>query len=321
MTKPLRILFAGTPEFAATSLASVIAGPHELVGVYTQPDRPAGRGQKLMASPVKKLAMAHDIPVFQPVSLRQAEAQQELASLNADLMIVVAYGLILPQAVLDTPRLGCINVHASLLPRWRGAAPIHRALLSGDGETGVTIMQMEAGLDTGPMLYTLTTPIDGKETSGMLHDRLASLGAEALGVVLNQLAQGPMKGEIQDDSLATYAHKLEKQEGSIDWHKNATEIDRQIRGLHPWPIAYTDLGDMRIRVHAARLAPGKAGAAAGSILSAGKEGILVASGDGRALALTTLQLPGSRAMSCADILNGKAELFAPGQVFTQEAEA
>ncbi|MFB9886129.1 methionyl-tRNA formyltransferase [Balneatrix alpica] len=310
--QPLRILFAGTPEFAAQHLQALLDSPYQVIGVYTQPDRPAGRGQKLTPSPVKKLALEHQLPVYQPVSLRQAEAQQQLASLDADLMIVVAYGLILPQVVLDTPRLGCINVHASLLPRWRGAAPIHRALLAGDQQTGVTIMQMEAGLDTGPMLYTLETPILPRDTSGSLHDRLATLGAKALIACLDRLQQGPVVGEPQDDSLATYAHKLDKSEGDLDWSQSASALDTLVRGLQPGPMAYTYLGDQRIRLWQAEPAVNpNSGAAPGTLIRADKRGLLVACGED-ALLITQLQWPGSKAMSAADLLNSRADQLQPG---------
>ena len=222
----MRIVFAGTPEFAAQHLQALLDAGCQVVAVYTQPDRPAGRGQKLMPSPVKQLAVQHDIPVYQPQTLRAAEAQTELAELNADLMVVVAYGLILPQAVLDLPRLGCINSHASLLPRWRGAAPIQRAIEAGDSESGVTVMQMEAGLDTGPMLLKVSTPITADDTGGSLHDRLAALGSDALVQAVAALEAGTLSGEVQDDSQATYAHKLNKDEARLDWiYERWAEMD------------------------------------------------------------------------------------------------
>ena len=229
MTEPLRIVFAGTPEFAAEHLKALLASPYDIVAVYTQPDRPAGRGQKLMPSPVKQLALEHNIPVLQPPTLRNAEAQAELAALKPDLLVVVAYGLILPQGVLDIPRLGCINSHASLLPRWRGAAPIQRAVEAGDSESGVTVMRMEAGLDTGPMLLKVTTPITAADTGGSLHDRLAELGPPAVIQAIAGLAAGTLEGEVQDDSLATYAHKLNKDEARIDWSRPAVELERLVR--------------------------------------------------------------------------------------------
>ena len=313
-TSPARIVFAGTPEFAAAHLQALLDSRHEVVAVYTQPDRPAGRGQKLVASPVKQLAQQHDIPVLQPVNLRHAEAQQELAAFNADLMVVVAYGLILPQAILDTPRLGCINSHASLLPRWRGAAPIQRAIEAGDAETGVTVMQMEAGLDTGPMLLKTITPIAATDTGGSLHDRLAELGPPAVLETVEQLLSGTAQPEIQDDNLANYAHKLSKDCALIDWSRPAIEIERAIRAFNPWPISHSLLQGQSLKVHAAQRADGEG--QAGEILHADRNGLRIACGEG-ALLLTRLQLPNARAMEFADLFNGRAELFAAGQVLGQ----
>lgn len=316
MSKSLRIVFAGTPEFAASHLQAILQqGIHEVIGVYSQPDRPAGRGQKLVASPVKQLALAHNIPVFQPLTLRDAAAQAELAELKPDLMVVVAYGLILPQAVLDMPRLGCINSHASLLPRWRGAAPIQRAIEAGDDVTGVTVMQMEAGLDTGPMLHKVSTPITAQDTGGSLHDRLAELGSAAVLEVLQQLAEGTMQAEKQDDSLANYAHKLSKAEAKLNWQQSATELDQQIRAFNPWPVSHSQLNGQVIKVHAAEpILENNTSAALGTILAAEREGLVVACGEG-ALRLTRIQLPNARAMSVADVLNSKQELFPVGAVF------
>lgn len=313
-TSPARIVFAGTPEFAAAHLQALLDSRHEVVAVYTQPDRPAGRGQKLVASPVKQLAQQHDIPVLQPVNLRHAEAQQELAAFNADLMVVVAYGLILPQVILDTPRLGCINSHASLLPRWRGAAPIQRAIEAGDAETGVTVMQMEAGLDTGPMLLKTITPIAATDTGGSLHDRLAEMGPPAVLESVEQLLSGTAQPEIQDDNLANYAHKLSKDCALIDWSRPAIEIERAIRAFNPWPISHSLLQGQSLKVHAAQRADGKG--QAGEILHADRNGLRIACGEG-ALLLTRLQLPNARAMEFADLFNGRAELFAAGQVLGQ----
>ena len=311
MTEPLRIVFAGTPEFAARHLQALLDAGHPVVGVYTQPDRPAGRGQKLMPSPVKQLASQHNIPLFQPSSLRDPMAQAELAALRPDLLLVVAYGLILPQAVLDIPRLGCINSHASLLPRWRGAAPIQRAIQAGDGESGVTLMQMEAGLDTGPMLCTVTTPISTEETAGSLHDRLAELGAQAMAAAIGPLVRGELRGEKQDDSLATYAHKLNKDEARIDWQQPATELDRQIRAFNPWPISHAQLNGETVKVLSA--VPEQASGPAGTILSANKDGLTVACGEG-ALRLTRLQMPGGKALAFADLFNSRRDQFACGLV-------
>ncbi len=311
MTEPLRIVFAGTPEFAARHLQALLDAGHPVVGVYTQPDRPAGRGQKLMPSPVKQLASQHNIPLFQPSSLRDPMAQAELAALRPDLLLVVAYGLILPQAVLDIPRLGCINSHASLLPRWRGAAPIQRAIQAGDGESGVTLMQMEAGLDTGPMLCKVSTPISAEDTAGSLHDRLAELGAQAMAAAIGPLVRGELRGEKQDDSLATYAHKLNKDEARIDWQQPATELDRQIRAFNPWPISHAQLDGETIKVLAAELE--QASGPAGTILSANKDGLTVACGEG-ALRLTRLQMPGGKALAFADLFNSRRDQFACGLV-------
>lgn len=313
-TPPARIIFAGTPDFAANHLQALLDSRHQIVAVYTQPDRPAGRGQKLVASPVKQLALQHGIPVLQPVSLRDEAAQQELATFNADLMVVVAYGLILPQVVLDTPRLGCINSHASLLPRWRGAAPIQRAIEAGDTETGVTVMQMEAGLDTGPMLLKTVTPISATDTGGSLHDRLAELGPPAVLDSIELLLSGQAQPKIQDDALANYAHKLSKNCSLIDWNRPAVEIERAIRAFSPWPVSHSLLQGQSLKVHAATLAEGSG--TPGSILHADRHGLLVACGEG-ALLLTRLQLPNARAMDFADLFNGRAELFATGQVIGQ----
>lgn len=311
MSSSLRIVFAGTPEFAARHLQALLDSQHSVVAVYTQPDRPSGRGQKLTPSPVKQLALEHDIPVLQPVNLRSPEAQQELAALQSDLMVVVAYGLILPQVILDTPRLGCINSHASLLPRWRGAAPIQRAIEAGDAETGITVMQMEAGLDTGPMLHKVSTPIHSTDTGGSLHDRLAALGPDAVLQTIQGLADGSLTGETQLDGLATYAHKLNKQAALIDWQRPATVLDCQIRAMYPWPICHTTLAGETLKIHAAELAEGQG--QAGEILSADRDGLVVACGE-QALRITSLQLPNAKALAFSDVFNSKKELFQAGQV-------
>ncbi|MES9924546.1 MAG: methionyl-tRNA formyltransferase [Candidatus Thiodiazotropha endolucinida] len=302
MSEPLKIVFAGTPAFAATALEALLTTHHQVAAVYTQPDRPAGRGRKVQLSPVKEMALAKGIEVRQPQTLKDENAQHQLAGLNTDLMVVVAYGLLLPQAVLDIPRLGCINIHASLLPRWRGAAPIQRALLAGDKESGVTIMQMEAGLDTGPMLYTLKTPIHDDDTGGTLHDRLALLGARALVTCLPDLADGRLQAEIQDEHLANYASKLEKQEGLIDWSRPAAEIDRKVRAFNPWPVAQCRYDDKVMRIWQAQPLNEGCAAKPGEVLRSGKPGIDVATGDG-VLRITQLQMPGKRAMSATDFLN------------------
>ncbi|MBJ9974498.1 methionyl-tRNA formyltransferase [Pseudomonas sp. S75] len=310
----MRIVFAGTPEFAAEHLKALLDSPHQIVAVYTQPDRPAGRGQKLMPSPVKQLAVAHDIPVLQPPSLRNAEAQAKLAALAPDLMVVVAYGLILPQAVLDIPRLGCINSHASLLPRWRGAAPIQRAVEAGDGESGVTVMRMEAGLDTGPMLLKVTTAISAEDTGGTLHDRLAQMGPGAVLQAIAGLADGSLQGEVQDDALATYAHKLNKDEARLDFDRPAPELERLIRAFNPWPVCHSTLDGETVKVLAATLSTGHG--KPGEILGASRDGLVVACAEG-ALSLTRLQLPGGKALAFSDLFNSRREKFASGKVLGQ----
>lgn len=300
--EPLKIIFAGTPDFSVPPLESLIASGHRLVAVYTQPDRPAGRGRKLAASPIKSLAQAHDIPVFQPKNFKEETALQELESHGADLMVVVAYGLILPRRVLDAPRLGCINIHASLLPRWRGAAPIQRAILAGDTESGVTIMEMEEGLDTGPMLLKKSCPISHKDTGGSLHDTLSRLGAEALMEALPGIGDGSLTAEVQDDTLANYAHKLNKSEALIDWGRSAEELDRQVRAFNPWPVAQTEFGGKVLRIWEAEPLQNGGGGSPGAVLATCREGVDVATGEG-VLRIRTLQMPGKRAMSAADFLN------------------
>ena len=307
----LKLIFAGTPDFAARHLAALLSSDHEVVAVYTQPDKPAGRGQKLTASPVKDLALAHDLPVYQPASLRNEEAQVELAALGADLMVVVAYGLILPKAVLDTPRLGCLNVHGSLLPRWRGAAPIQRAIWAGDAETGVTIMQMDVGLDTGAMIRKVSCTIASDETSASLYDKLADLGPQALVDTLDAMAAGDTTAEVQDDALANYAQKLSKEEARIDWSMEAVAIERCIRAFNPWPISWFEVADQTIKVWQAEVIDSDHGQSAGTLLKADKQGIDVATGKG-VLRLLTLQPPGKKAMSVSDLLNSRRDWFEPG---------
>ncbi|MGL4352898.1 MAG: methionyl-tRNA formyltransferase [Aeromonas popoffii] len=307
----LKLIFAGTPDFAARHLAALLSSDHEVVAVYTQPDKPAGRGQKLTASPVKELALTHNLPVYQPASLRNEEAQAELAALGADLMVVVAYGLILPKVVLDTPRLGCINVHGSLLPRWRGAAPIQRAIWAGDSETGVTIMQMDVGLDTGAMIRKVSYPIAADETSTSLYDKLAGLGPQALVDTLNAMAAGDTAAEQQDDSLANYAQKLSKEEARIDWSMEAVAIERCIRAFNPWPISWFEVAGQTIKVWQAEVVDSNHGQPAGSLLKADKQGIDIATGKG-VLRLLTLQPPGKKAMSVSDLLNSRRDWFEPG---------
>jgi len=313
LSKPLRIIFAGTPDFAAKHLSALINSEHEVIAAYSQPDRPAGRGKKLKPSDVKQLAVSHDIPVYQPISLRNEEAQQELAALNADLMVVVAYGLILPQIVLDTPRLGCINVHGSLLPRWRGAAPIQRAIWAGDAETGVTIMQMDLGLDTGAMLHKVTCPIADDETSASLYDKLAELGPQGLLETLAQISNNTAVAEVQDDELSNYASKLSKEEANIDWTQSAVEIERQVRAFNPWPVSYTQIAEQNVKIWQTSVSEETTDAQPGTVIAATKQGIQVATGNG-VLALLNMQLAGKKAMPVQDILNARKEWFTVGQL-------
>lgn len=313
----LNIIFAGTPEFAVPTLQALINSRHKVVAVYTQPDRPAGRGQKLHASPVKLLALQYGIPVEQPKSLRDDIAQQHLKdNYNVDMMVVAAYGLILPRAVLEIPKLACINVHASLLPRWRGAAPIQRAILAGDKETGICIMQMDVGLDTGAVFSAYSCLINADDTAQSLHDRLAHIGAEALINTLDKIQAGIAIAIPQNEEHVTYANKLTKQEAAIQWDKKAIEIDRAIRAFNPWPVAYTQLGDKMIRVWQANISNEKYNEnKAGTIISATKSGIDVATGDG-IIRLQKIQLPGGKPLAVSDVLNAYAEDFSAGNRFT-----
>jgi methionyl-tRNA formyltransferase len=307
----LRIIFAGTPDFAARHLDALLSSEHQIVGVFTQPDRPAGRGKKLMPSPVKVLAEEKGIPVFQPVSLRPQENQQLVADLQADVMVVVAYGLILPKAVLEMPRLGCLNVHGSLLPRWRGAAPIQRSLWAGDTETGVTIMQMDVGLDTGDMLYKLSCPITAEDTSATLYDKLAQLGPQGLLATLTQIAAGTATPEIQDETQVTYAEKLSKEEALLDWSLPAEQLERCIRAFNPWPMSYFVIEDQPVKVWKASVINSQAKAEPGTIIEANKQGIQVATAEG-ILNLESLQPAGKKAMNAQDLLNSRREWFTPG---------
>ena len=311
MSTSLRIIFAGTPDFAARHLDALLSSGHQVVGVFTQPDRPAGRGKKLMPSPVKVLAEAHNLPVFQPASLRPAENQQLVAELNADVMVVVAYGLILPKAVLDMPRLGCINVHGSLLPRWRGAAPIQRALWAGDTDTGVTIMQMDVGLDTGDMLYKLSCPITSQDTSATLYDKLAELGPKGLIDTLRQLEENSINPQVQDEALVTYAEKLSKEEARIDWSLSAAQLERCIRAFNPWPMSWLEIDGQPVKIWQASVIAENAAAEPGTIITASKHGIQVATVEG-ILNLELLQPAGKKPMSAQDLLNSRREWFIPG---------
>ena len=332
----LRIIFAGTPEFAAVSLESLIKQQDalniDIVAVYTQPDRKAGRGQKLSASAVKQVALANDIAVEQPVTFKKSStegmaARQTLRTYQPDVMIVAAYGLILPIGVLTTPTYGCLNIHASLLPRWRGAAPIHRALLAGDSETGITIMQMDKGLDTGDMLYKVSAPIDASDTAASLHDKMAELGAAAINTVLKDLAHYQKQAVTQDDSQANYAEKLVKTEGEIDWTQSATEIERKIRGLTPWPGAYTFLAGQRVKILASLpVNPSQqTNELAGTVISVGRKAILVACGKSNdteqssgTLAITDLQFAGGKPMTAEQICHGNQ--LDDGDQFTTDSK-
>ena len=310
MSRPLRLVFAGTPHFALPALEAVLASGNELRAVYTQPDRPAGRGRQLAAGPVKQRAIAAGIPVRQPESLRFRPELDALAELEPDLMIVIAYGMILPKKALAIPKHGCWNLHASLLPRWRGAAPIARALMAGDSETGVCLMQMEAGLDTGPVLLSQRTPIAADDDAATLHDRLAALSAQLTkdGLALLRAGLKPV-AQPQPEAGVTYAHKLEKGEALLDPTRPAAELERRVRALYPWPIAEIELAGERVRVHGATLAPDAARGAPGDVVAAGKAGIDVATGEGT-LRLTRVQRAGGRAIAAADYVNARPELRA-----------
>lgn len=318
MTTPLNIVFAGTPEFAVLHLQALLDSPHNVIAVYSQPDRPAGRGKQLQSSPVKQLALEHNIAVYQPSSLRDEHAQKELAALNADLMIVVAYGLILPQVALDTPRLGCWNVHGSLLPKWRGAAPIQRAIWAGDKETGVTIMQMDAGLDTGAMLLKKSIPIAADDSSATLYAKLAQTGPKALLTCLQNI--NTLSAVTQDDNAANYAKKLSKQEAKMDWSLGAQQLERNVRAFNPWPVAYFELVQqdkpIAIKVwHSETVDVERKYANIGEIVSADKNGLVIGTSQG-ALRINKIQIPGKKAMDFADVLNARQDWFSVGQVLS-----
>jgi len=298
----MKVVFAGTPEFSVPALQVLLDSEHTVVAVYTRPDRPSGRGRRIIQSPVKQLALQADLPVFQPSVLKTAEAQSELQELQPDLMVVVAYGLILPPDVLRIPRLGCVNLHASLLPRWRGAAPIQRAILAGDTETGVCLMQMEAGLDTGPLLACRRCVIGETETGSQLHDKLAQLGADLLADNLDALERGALEPRPQDATGATYASKLDKSEALVDWSGSAVDIARKVRAFNAWPVAETCYRGRQLRIWEAQSRAGAAGASPGTVVSAGRDGIEVACGAGRLL-IEKVQLPGARPVSAADFIN------------------
>jgi methionyl-tRNA formyltransferase len=302
----MKIVFAGTPEFSIPALRVLLDGSHAVAAVYTQPDRPAGRGRKMCASPVKQLAAQNGLPVLQPLTLKDPHAQAELAGFGPDLMVVVAYGLILPRSVLNIPRRGCVNLHASLLPRWRGAAPIQRAILAGDAETGVSLMQMEEGLDTGPVLAMTRCAISPHDTGGALHDRLARLGADLLGMNLESLLEGSLEGRPQDERRATYARKIDKSEATLDWFEPAESLRRRVRAFDPWPVAQTAYNGRVLRIwDAVVLSVEGHGHIPGTVLAAGADGIDVACGEGT-LRVRIVQLPGGRRISAADFINANS---------------
>lgn len=308
--QPLRILYAGTPAFAVPALQQLLSSQHQVLAVLTQPDRPAGRGRKLQASPVKQAALEHEIPVLQPLSLRDADIQQQLHSMQADLMVVTAYGLLLPEAVLQLPCFGCWNIHASLLPRWRGAAPIQRAIEAGDTTTGITIMQMDKGLDTGDMLLQRELTINSQDTSASLHDALASIGAEALQECVTALAEGKPPQPIQQDKdQATYAHRLDKAEAEINWQEPAELIARKVRAFNPWPVSWCSLLGKRTRIWQAQAVSGNFGQSSqlgqpGQLQQIDQR-LIAACGEG-GLDIQSLQMEGSRVMSSRDWLNANA---------------
>ena len=311
----LNIAFAGTPAFTLPCLEALFGSEHHLKAVYTQPDRPAGRGRSMQASAVKVWALAHDIPIYQPLNFKEQATRDELANLNLDVLVVIAYGLILPRSVLELPKLGCINVHASLLPQWRGASPIQQSILHGDAETGITIMQMDAGMDTGPMFTTVHCPILKSDTATTLHDKLSQAAALPLLATLDALKNNKAQLTQQDSSQATYAPKILKTDAKINWNKSAIQIDQKIRAYNPWPIAYASYNDLTIRIYQTKVIEHEKHAAApGTILSLEKEGILIACKEG-ALLIEKIQLPGAKVMSVADCIRGEPSRFLKGQSF------
>ena len=298
----LKVIFAGTPEFSVSALDALSEAGHEIALVLTQPDRPAGRGRKPTPSPVKQRALELGLELAQPASLRGPEIPEILAALEPDVMVVVAYGLIIPRRILAIPRLGCINIHASLLPRWRGAAPIQRAILAGDRETGVCIMQMDAGLDTGPVWSAQSMPIDDDDTGGSLHDKLAALGGQALIRALPAIVAGEPGPTPQPEQGACYAAKLDKSEALVNWSDSAEAISRQVRAFNPWPVAETMYHDKRLRIWMARPEPGESGAVPGSVLACDRHGVVVATGKGL-LRLTQVQMPGKRPVAAGEFAN------------------
>lgn len=314
----MRIIFAGTPQFSLPILQTLINSPHKICAVYTKPDRPAGRGQKLTASPVKQLALAHTLPVYQPITLKDPTAQKQLQDLNADVLVDVAYGLLLPEAILNTPKFGCINIHPSLLPHLRGAAPIQRAIMAGDTITGVTIMAIDAGLDTGAIYKQEILPIDNTDTTETLMKKASVIGAKLLLEVLNEIELGSAKTTPQGDEQSTYAKKISKEEGKIDWRKSAKEIERTIRAFNPWPIAYAEIDGKYVRIWQAEVKDYEKSTLTlppGTIIHADKNGINVATGKD-ILCLLKIQFPGSKPLPVSDILNAQQKIFVTGKSFS-----
>lgn len=310
----LNIVFAGTPAFGLPCLDALAQSAHHMQAIYTQPDRPAGRGRKLQASAIKEWALAREIPVYQPLNFKNPETVAELAALKPDVLIVIAYGLILPKAVLEIPRLGCVNVHASLLPRWRGASPIQHAILHGDAESGVTIMQMDIGMDTGDMLHKVSCPITTTDTAASLHDKLAQISAQPLLKTLTELSNNTARPEVQNNDLATYAGKINKEDALINWQQTAAEIDQKIRAFNPWPIAYTLLNEEVLRIHQAHVVTTESTQTPGTVLHIDKKGMLIATGQ-QGILVEKIQLPGGKVITIADWLNSSKSQVHVGSIF------
>lgn len=308
----MKIIFAGSPKFALPAFKALLESQHKICAVYTQPDKPAGRGLQLTASPVKRMALAANVPVYQPRTFKDEDAQKKLQSLAADVLVDVAFGLLLPKVVLETPRFGCVNIHPSLLPRWRGAAPIQRAILAGDTVTGVTIMQIDEGLDTGPIYKQSSMPISAQDTTAVLEPQLAQIGAKLLLEVLDELGTGRAQPRLQDENLACYAHKITKEEARINWQKSVGEIERMVRAFNPWPIAYSEIGGEILRIFKAVPLFQNSYALPGTIVASSRDGVDVAAADG-ILRILEMQLPGGRILAPQEILNAKKDLFSPGK--------
>lgn len=315
MMRNLNLVFAGTPEFGLPCLEALYASQHHLQAIYTQPDRPAGRGRKLQASAVKEWALKHDLPVYQPLNFRNTDSVSELAHLKPDVLIVIAYGLILPKAVLEIPRLGCINVHASLLPRWRGASPIQHAILYGDTESGVTIMHMDEGLDTGAMLKKVSCPLSLEDTASSLHDTLSKISPQPLLDVLEDLAKGRINPQVQNQDLATYAGKINKEDAHIDWQHSAEAIDCKIRAFNPWPVAFVLWNGEVVRVHKATCLDETSTKTPGTVVSLDKKGMVVAAQD-KHLRIEKIQFPGGKIISIADWLNSGKNCWSAGSILS-----